>query len=426
VSESDAGDPPKHSSVKQSSANQTPLLRDSGFLTLWLLGGLNSTGRWLEMLVIAIFVLDATGSPLQVAAMLMLRLLPMALFGAFGGVFAQRFRRLSILRWASLIIVGFALLLSWLAAQGLLQVWHVGLGSFVSGLAWSTDFPVRRTLMGDIAGPERVSRAMSLDILAGASTRTLGPLIGGLLYASIGIEGAFLLAAGLYSIGGVLLLLRREFVINARTDAADASPQTVVESLRAGWRVLGQSRTLPGILAVTVVFNLWGFPFVSMVPVFGREVLALDPAGIGWLVSGEGAGALLGAIALSMFARSSQARYLYVYSVIVYCVFALLFSQAAGVVLAGVLLVLVGFVSAAFGAMQSALVLMNAPEGFERQMMGVLSVAIGTAPLGFLHIGAMADAFGVTTACTVVAIEGLLAMGWVLWRWPRLLAPQPL
>ena len=112
-----------------------PLLLDPGFLTLWILGGLNSTGRWLEMLVVAIFVLEATGSPLLVASMLMFRLLPMALFGAFGGVIAGRFKRLNILRWASTVIVLCALILAWLASLGAIAVWHVALGAFVSGVA---------------------------------------------------------------------------------------------------------------------------------------------------------------------------------------------------------------------------------------------------------------------------------------------------
>lgn len=402
-----------------------PLLLDQGFLTLWVLGGLNSTGRWLEMLVIAIFVLDATSSPLAVASMLMLRLLPMALFGAFGGVIAQRFKRLNLLRWASAAIVLCALWLAWLASENALQVWQVGLGSFVSGLAWSTDFPVRRTLMSDIAGPARVGQAMSLDILAGATTRTIGPLVGGLLYAEIGIDGAFLLAAGLYSVGWLPLLLRRSFVVADQPDTVTHTGESVLQSLHSGWQQLTQSRTLPGIVAVTIVFNLWGFPFVSMVPVFGREILALDPAGIGWLVSLEGAGALLGAVALALFARSEHSRYLYVYSVLIYCGFALSFAYSTLFWLSGLLLLAVGFVSAGFGAMQSALVLMNAPAGYERQMMGLLSVAIGTAPLGFLHIGLLADWLGVSLACIVVAIEGLIAMALVLWRWPRLLSLQP-
>jgi len=401
-----------------------PLLLDTDFLTLWILGGLNSTGRWLEMLVVAIFVLDVTGSPLLVASMLMFRLLPMALFGAFGGVIAQRFKRLNILRWASTVIVLCALLLAWLASIDALAVWHVAIGAFVSGLAWSTDFPVRRTLMGDIAGPDRVSRAMSLDILVGAGTRTLGPLLGGWLYVQIGLQGAFLLAAFLYFLGWLLVVLRRAFVINARSDEVVASAEGVLSSLKDGFKALSLSRTLPGIIAVTVVFNLWGFPFVSMVPVMGREVLGLDAVGVGWLVSAEGAGALLGAIALSLFARSQHSRQLYVFGVLIYCVCAIGFAQSDWIILSAVLLVSVGIASAAFGAMQSALVLMNAPVGKERAMMGLLSVAIGTAPLGFLHMGVLADWLGVQAACGIVATEGLMAMAFVLWRWPGLLAAQ--
>ncbi len=397
-------------------------MREPGFLQLWVLGGLNSTGRWLEALVIAVFVLDRTGSPLLVAAMLMLRLLPMALFGAFGGVIAQRFARLSILRLASLLIVCSALLQALAASAGALQVWHVALGSFLSGIAWSTDFPVRRTLLGDIAGADRVSRAMSLDILVGAFTRTVGPLLGGYLYQRIGLPGAFLLAATFYACGGLLLVFGR--IPDLGSAATEVAGTSLFAGLRQGVRALQTSRTLPGIFVVTLIFNLWAFPFFSMVPVYAREVLGLDAAGVGLLVSVEGAGALLGAAGLALWARSEHSRYLYVFGVLGYCLFALLIVQSAVFWLACALLLLAGIASAAFGAMQSALVLMNAPVNFERQMMGLLSVVIGTAPIGFLHIGLLADWLGVVAACTLVAVEGLVAMAWALWRWPRLLSVQ--
>ena len=396
------------------------LVRDPAFLRLWTVGALNSTGRWLELLVIGIFVFDVTGSPLLVATMLMLRLLPMALFGLLGGVLAHRFERWRILRLAAGAVVVLAFVLFALARDGSLEVWHVGVGSFVSGLVWSTDFPVRRTLMGDIAGAVGVSRAMSLDILAGSGTRMLGPLLGGLLYERIGLDGAFLLAGVLYLASLGLLGWRQRSAVELT-----AAAESVAETLRKGWQALKGSDTLPGILAVTVVFNLWGFPFVSMVPVFGKDVLGLDASGVGVLASAEGAGAFLGALLLSLFVRTEHARFLYVGAVAVYCLFAIGFSLSPLVWLSGALLLAVGFVSAAFGAMQSALVLMNAPAGFERHMMGVLSVCIGTAPIGFLHLGLLADWLGAPLACALVGAEGFAAMLFVLARWPGLLSRQP-
>ena len=400
---------------------ETPLLRDPAFLALWGVGALNSTGRWLDMLVIAIFVLDRTGSPFMVATMLMLRLLPMALFGLFGGVVAHRFERWRILRLASGCIALVALIIFALASLDAIQVWHLGVASFISGLVWSTDFPVRRTLMSDIAGAPRVSRAMSIDILAGSGTRMLGPLIGGILYQQIGLAGAFLLSVALYCLGLILLMISNRVTL-------DHSPptQSIRDNLRDGWRVFRDSATLPGILAVTVVFNVWGFPFVSMVPVFAKEVLGLNAAFTGFLVSAEGAGAFIGALALSLFARSEHTRYYYLAAVLTYCIFALAFSLSTLIWLSTLLLLAVGVVSAGFGAMQSALVLMNSPTGFERQMMGVLSVCIGTAPLGFLHIGLLANWLGAPMACAITAAEGVIAMLIVVWRWPDLLSMQRL
>ena len=394
------------------------LLTDRNFLTLWGVGALNGTGRWLDMLVIAIFVLDTTQSPFLVASMLMLRLLPMAIFGVFGGALAQRFERYHLLRLASLASTLTSLAMWALASNAALEVWHVGLASFVSGLVWSTDFPVRRTLMGEIAGPERVGRAMSLDILAGSITRMLGPLMGGILYEQIGTVGAFAVASTIYGLGLLLLFFPSERKQDSPTDAL-----SLVSSMSAGWSTLKNSSVLSG---VTVVFNLWGFPFVSMVPVFGKEILELNDSATGLLVSMEGAGALLGATLLSIFARSEHSRYYFAWAVVTYCIFGFAFATAEVAWLAGALLLMVGFFSAAFGSMQSALILMNSPSGLERQMMGVLAVGIGTAPLGFLQIGMLADYFGVAMACKITAGMGLVGMIVVLLIWPGLLSRQPL
>ncbi len=390
------------------------------FVTLLAVGALNSTGRWLDMLVIAIFVLDASGSPFIVASMLMLRLLPLSLFGLLGGVIAHRLERWRLLLFNYTAIAAGTVVMYVLSAADELQVWHCGLFSFATGLVWSLDFPVRRTLMGELAGAASISRAMSLDILAGSATRMLGPLLGGYLYQEVGVQGAFLLSAVLYAAGVFMVLANRPQQVRHQPVT-----EPVMENLRAGWHALRKHQVLLPILAITVVFNLWGFPFVSMVPVFGKEVLGLSDALTGVLTSAEGAGALLGAVALSLLVRSEHSRYLYVCAVGCYCAMALAFSFTSQFALSAALLLLVGLVSAAFGSMQSALVLMNAPPGFDRQMMGVLSVCIGTAPLGFLHIGLLADWLGAPLACAITAAEGLTALFCVLWIWPGVFSRQP-
>ena len=83
--------------------------------------------------------------------------------------------------------------------MGTLEVWHFAAASFINGCGWATDNPLRRTIMGEVMGRDRMATAMALDVGAGNSSRMVGPTIGGLLLAGIGIEGAFVLSVAMYA-----------------------------------------------------------------------------------------------------------------------------------------------------------------------------------------------------------------------------------
>ena len=398
-------------------ALRRPLLADPQFLRLWVVGACAATARWLEMLAVGIFVFEQTGSPLLVAAMLMLRMLPLSLFGVFGGEIASRLDRKQVLlaTFASLSVL--ACVLGTLAAFGRLAVWHIAVGAFVAGLAWVLDFPVRRTLLADIAGSGRLGAAMSLDTVASSGTRVIGPLLGGGLYAVAGMDGAFLLTAALYVLAFALL-----FGLQRLANPAPGRVGRVGERIAAALKDLRRLPVLQSVLVTTVVFNVWGFPVISMVPVIGTEKLHLAPFEIGVLASMEGFGSLLGAFAMAVFARSSQFRFLYFFGVLVYLVAATVFANSVNAVLSGTVLLVLGLSLAAFAAMQSTLVLQNAPEESRQRMMGLLSVCIGSGPIGLAHLGLLAVWLGAGAACSIVALEGLVALALVAWKWPGLIA----
>src|SRR6185503_2040226 len=165
---------------------------------LWYVGMIVSTVRWLETVVMGVVVYQQTGSAFIVAMITMLRLLPMGLFGAFLGAFAERFdRRVTLAALLSLLAVTSAAL-SAVAWTGPIDIWLLALGAFVNGCGWATDNPLRRMIMGEAVGRDRMATAMALDVGAGNASRMVGPTVGGLLLVGIGIEGAFLLSALLY------------------------------------------------------------------------------------------------------------------------------------------------------------------------------------------------------------------------------------
>src|SRR5438874_10401632 len=109
------------------------VLEVADFRRLWIVGLVASGVRWLEILVVGVFVYQHTGSAFAVALMTMLRSLPMALFGALIGALADRVERKQALIGVVLLMLTTSLCLAVLAYTGQLAVWHLAVASFCNG-----------------------------------------------------------------------------------------------------------------------------------------------------------------------------------------------------------------------------------------------------------------------------------------------------
>ena len=391
------------------------LLRDGRFLRVWIAGGFIGVMRWLEILVIAVYTLEATGSPLMVALMMLARALPMFLFGSIAGVYAERINRrhimIAVLFGGGAVSAGLAAL----AITGRIEIWHIAAGSFLAGMVWTAEFPVRRTMLGEIAGPRGVGAAMSLDSATTNGTRMLGPALGGLLLETLGLEGAYVLGAALYGLGG-LLLLSLAYV----SSATPAREEGLFASIAAGLRAVRGNRAMTGMLAVTIIMNLWGFPFAAMAPVIGRDVLGLSAFSIGVLMSSEGAGAFAGALIIAASVRADWFNRIYLHGSLLMLIAVMLFSLTTWFPVSLGLLFIAGLGAAGFSAMQTAIMFTLAPPEMRGRVMGVLSVCIGAGPLGMLHIGLMAQWLSAPAAVLLVAAEGIAALALAAVLWPEI------
>src|SRR5256884_1402600 len=272
------------------------LLAVADFRRLWIVGLVVFAVRWLEMLVVGVFVYQHTGSAFDVALMTMLRMLPMALFGAFIGAFAERIERRTALIAVVLVMLTSSVCLAVLAYAGQLAVWHLAVAGFVNGIAWAADNPVRRVMIGEVVGAPQMSAAMSIDVGANNASRMLGPTIGGLLLAGIGISGAFTVSVLCYGIALVAAMRLRHRNNIAPAEAAGA----VLARMLEGLALVRRDPQGVGTLVITVIYNVFGWPFTSMIPVIGQDSLELGASGIGILASMDGIGAFCGALLIAL------------------------------------------------------------------------------------------------------------------------------
>ena len=367
------------------------------------------------MLAVAIYVFDLTGSPLQVAFMTFIRMLPMLLFGTVVGALAERLNRKWLLAGGLAVISVVSAVLWVLAFTGTIALWHIALGAFVSGIFWATDFPVRRTLLGEIAGTERMSSAMSIDSATNHATRVFGPSLGGLILDTIGLEGTYLFGAVLLAIATLAVLPLRVGKPLSRTLGSG-----IFANMFDGLRYVRSNRYLLGILAITVIFNFWGFAFASVAPVVGREVLHLSAFTIGLLLSTEAVGAMLASIGIAVAGPKQHHSRIYVSGAFVFLLGVLLFSLSESFGFALAALFVAGCGLAGFTSMQGTITFLAAPAEMRGRVMGAVTLGIGIGPIGTLHVGFLANHFGAATAITVIAAEGLIALGAALLIWPEL------
>ena len=398
--------------VPKPPARQLTLAECPDFWRLWSVGLVVFTVRWLETVAIGVFVYQRTGSALLVALMTMLRLLPMGLFGAFIGAWAEKIERRVTLILVVLLMLTTSTALALLAYGGRLAVWHLAVASFLNGLAWATDNPVRRVMIGEVVGAGQMSTAMSIDVGANNASRMVGPMVGGLLLAGIGIDGVFTLSVALYGFA-----LFAAFRVRYRNPAV-AGTASVLTRVAEGLRLVRGDRRLTGTLAVTVIYNVFGWPFTSMIPVIGQQRLGLGPEGIGILASMDGIGAFCGALLLTLFLRPAWYARAYLGGVATYMVMLTVFALVPTPAAAGGALLLTGFGGAGFSTMQATLVYLAAPPEMRSRILGVLSVCIGVGPVGFVALGLLADAIGAQWATAASGLAGLLLLAVTrpLWR----------
>ena len=380
------------------------------FWRLWYVGLIVATVRWLETIVVGIVVYQRTESAFLVSMMTMLRLLPMGLFGVFLGALAERFDRGRTLFMVVLLMSVTSAVLAVLDRIGQLEIWHLAVASFINGCGWSTDNPVRRVMMGEVVGREKVGTAMSLDVGASNATRMIGPALGGFLLAGTGIQGAFILSILMYCTALWAIMTIRSRIPRAAGSGA------VLARIGEGLSLVRGDKRLIGVLVVTVIYNLFAWPFTSMIPVIGRDRLHLGPEGVGLLATMDGIGAFAGAMLLALWLTPRWYGRAYIGGVICYLITVVMFALVQSPALAAAALLLTGLGGAGFGTMQATLVYLAAPPEMRSRILGVLTVCIGTGPIGFVWLGWLADHVGAHNATAVTGVLGLLAMA-ATWRW---------
>jgi MFS family permease len=301
-----------------------------------------------------------------------------------------------------------------LAAAGVAQPWHLALAALLAGTVWSTEMSTRRRMVGECVEGAMVSRALAFDTMTNSITRLIGPVAAGAAYQILGLAGAFVLSTGVY-VTAVLLILGLDY----RQATRRLSIFDVPHDLAEAFAVARAHSIIGGVLMVTIAMNLLGFCYYALVAPIARQVFMVSPAMTGMLAGAEAFGALLGGLWLTGTTPRLNGRTLMVGGSLLFLVCVIAMPLVPSFMLACALLVAGGIGSAAFANMQTSLIVLHAPPHVRSRLMGLVTVCIGSGPIGILLIGTLADRVGPLLAVDVMAVTGLITVAVLGLAWRR-------
>jgi MFS family permease len=379
---------------------------------LFLIGQFVSLcGTWIQTVAQGWLVLHLTDSAFQVGLVTTLGTLPILLLTLYGGVVADRVNKHRLVLMLQSLMLLEALALGILTALDRVTVhWVMGLAVFFGCLS-AFEVPTRQALIAEIVGREDLTNAIALGSTGFNVARVVGPALAGGLIATVGLAACFFANAVSYLAVIASLLVMR---VGPRPPMVHAP---ALAAMREGFEYVFGNRWPRAVVTIIATFAVFGFSFITMMPVFARDALGLDAGGYGAMVSAIGVGAATAALFMAgVGGRTQRGRVVLGSSVL----FGLVLTAAALAPDFGwaiVLFTVAGCLMALNGIAANTMLQRQAPDHLRGRVMGFYSfVVLGMAPLGSLQAGWIAERFGVRTALASGGLVCLAVAALVAWR----------
>ena len=386
------------------------------FRLFWIGQTVSLIGTWMQQVGQGWLALELTNSAFVVGVVSAAGSLPILLFSLYAGVIVDRRDKLRLVTIAQVLLSIEAAVLWWLVWSGHITIPALVILALIQGLISSVEIPARQSMIVDLVGREDVVDAIALNSGGFNLARIVGPSIAAAVIAGAGLAWCFGINALSYiAVIGCLAAIRLPKFVPSETIGAAR------EGFQEGIAYIRSRRDVTGIMGLIAVYSIFGFQYLTMMPVIARDVLHTDAGGYGLLVTLVGVGALSGALALAALSSRIRRGKLFMWSAYSFAALLVVFSFVRVAAIAGLLLVFIGLTMMINGALANGMLQQIVPDELRgRVMAAYVFVYVGFAPIGSLIAGAVAHAVNVQVAIGGGAAIMLAYSLWAFWKYPEI------
>ena len=412
-------------------------LRQRNFVLLWAGGLISMAGDWMLYIALPIYVYQLTGSTLATSLMFIAETLPRIALGSVAGVFVDRWeRKRTMVITNGLLALG---LLPLLLVQSRDWVWIVYLVGFVQATTEQFFSPAKNAMLPNLVPEVQLVSANALNALNNNLARLVGPALGGVVAGLLGLSGVILLDVTSFVLAGTLIAL-----ITVTSQPAKDAPAEMPTGLWvgvwrewvAGLRLIWRERVVATLMGITAISAVGEGIMAVLFIVFVNRVLHGGALEIGWLMSAQAVGGLLGGLVVGWVGRGVPPIPLLGGCALLFGLIDLLIFNVPvlfpSVPLVIALFVLVGLPGVGFSTSLMALFQSRVADAYRGRIFGAYGTTFALLSLvGMAFAGAMGDVLGPVPVLNVqgagymvVGVLGFLLLPRAV-RAPRPLAVEP-
>lgn len=397
-------------------------LSHANYRRFWAGAFLSNVGTWMQAVAQGWLVLQLTDSSFWLGLDGFMATAPGFFLTLAGGVFADLVDRRRLLIYMQIVAGLAAFGLAVLVGTHLVNVYMVLSFSFVTGCCMALAGPSYQALTYDLVGREDLANAVALNSSQFQLSRVVGPVLAAVGIKMFGLAGCFY-ANGVSFIAVVIALSMVHFDKQSKTLAAHSvrDRRALWQDLIAGFRYVRHRPRVFSLLSISAATSLFGAPYLTLVPIFARDIFHLGPTGFAWMMGTAGAGAFLGALVLAYLGDFKRKGWSVLGGAFAFGICLIVFGQSTNLVLSLVFLFGIGFAIVTSVAVTNTLLQKLVTDEMRGRVMSMFILSfIGAMPIGNLLAGVVSHRFGARITVTAGGLAIIIYVTIVTFKNKRL------
>jgi MFS family permease len=361
-------------------------------------------GTWMQRTAVYWVVYERTQSAFMLGVTVFSAQFPAFLLSMAGGVVADRYNRYRVLLATQCASLVQAASLALLVATGTYEVWQILALTVMLGTINAFDVPARQAMIYDMVKKKfHVPNAIALNSSMVHLARIIGPALSGIVLEAFGATFCFATNALSFAavIGSLLLMRLPPYKKVERTT-------TPVGDMKAGFTYLKETPAISMVILMLAFTSLLSLPYVTVLPVYAREIFHGDASTFGYLNSFVGLGAIAGAIFLASLRPGARLAKILLINTGLFGIGLAAFSHLTSFPLALLCLILTGFGMMSQTTISNTIIQLTVVPAMRGRVLSYYTmVFFGMQPIGGLLIGTLTQYFG---APHTVLLQGIFTV----------------